>query len=79
MHLNWEAISHFDPNSPDPFATHGIRPRRRAAKQRDELATPHSITSSAAACSVSGTVTRSPRPQPLAASAELSGQAPSRS
>jgi hypothetical protein len=24
MHLNWEAISHFDPNSPDPFATHGI-------------------------------------------------------
>jgi hypothetical protein len=24
MHLNWQAISHFDPSSPDPFATHGI-------------------------------------------------------
>jgi hypothetical protein len=24
MHLNWDAISHFDPKSPDPFATHGI-------------------------------------------------------
>src|SRR6476619_8538843 len=30
--------------------------RRRAAEQRDELATPHSITSSARASSVSGTV-----------------------
>jgi hypothetical protein len=24
MNLNWEALSHFDPHSPDPFATHGI-------------------------------------------------------
>jgi hypothetical protein len=24
MHLNWDAISHFNPNSPDPFAAHGI-------------------------------------------------------
>jgi hypothetical protein len=24
MHINWEARSYFDPNSPDPFATHGI-------------------------------------------------------
>jgi hypothetical protein len=24
MHLNWQAISHFDPSSPGPFATHGI-------------------------------------------------------
>ena len=40
------------------------RPRRcRAAEQRDELAPLHSITSSAATCSVSGTV----RPSPLAA------------
>jgi hypothetical protein len=40
------------------------RPRsRRAAEQRDELAPVHSITSSAATCSVSGTV----RPSLLAA------------
>src|SRR5262249_38892620 len=32
------------------------RPRSRAAEQRDELATLHSITSSARASSVSGTV-----------------------
>src|SRR5262249_1186671 len=32
------------------------RPRRRAAEQRDELAPLHSITSSALACNVSGTV-----------------------
>ena len=32
------------------------RPRRRAAEQRDELATFHSITSSARASSVGGTV-----------------------
>ena len=31
------------------------RPRRRAAEQRDELAPPHSITSSARASSVGGT------------------------
>jgi len=24
MHLNWEAISHFDPSSPGPFAKRGI-------------------------------------------------------
>ncbi|MGY3610938.1 MULTISPECIES: hypothetical protein [unclassified Bradyrhizobium] len=24
MHINWEARSYFDPNSPDSFATHGI-------------------------------------------------------
>src|SRR5204863_3164991 len=24
MYLNWEALSYFDPNSPNPFATHGI-------------------------------------------------------
>jgi hypothetical protein len=24
MNLNWEALSYFDPHSPDPFATHGI-------------------------------------------------------
>src|SRR5262249_42518000 len=34
---------------------HGERPRGRTAKQRDELAAPHSITSSARASSVSGT------------------------
>src|SRR5215470_12541142 len=38
------------------------RPRRRAAEQRDELAPLHSITSSARASSVSGTV----RPSALA-------------
>src|SRR5262245_736571 len=37
-------------------------PRRRAAEQRDELAPPHSITSSAATCSVGGTA----RPSALA-------------
>src|SRR5262249_38078074 len=31
------------------------RPRGRPAEQRDELAPPHSITSSAATCSVGGT------------------------
>jgi hypothetical protein len=36
--------------------THRERPRRRAAEQRDELPAVHSITSSARACSVSGTV-----------------------
>src|SRR5215475_6900609 len=39
------------------------RPRRRAAEQRDELAALHSITSSARASSVGGTV----RPNTLAA------------
>src|SRR5262245_57481620 len=34
---------------------HGDRPSRRAAEQRDELAAPHSITSSARASSVGGT------------------------
>src|SRR5262249_41532583 len=34
------------------------RPCRRAAEQRDELAAPHSITSSARASSVGGTVRR---------------------
>jgi hypothetical protein len=24
MYINWEALSYFDPHSPDPFATHGI-------------------------------------------------------
>jgi hypothetical protein len=38
------------------------RPRRRAAEQRDELAPPHSITSSAATISFSGTL----RPSALA-------------
>src|SRR5262249_50951462 len=38
------------------------RPRRRTAEQRDELATLHSITSSASASSVHGTV----RPSALA-------------
>src|SRR5262249_42363304 len=38
------------------------RPRRRAAEKRDELAAPHSITSSARAKNVSGTV----RPSALA-------------
>src|SRR5262249_169325 len=38
------------------------RPRSRAAEQRDELASPHSITSSARASSVGGTV----RPSALA-------------
>src|SRR5262249_29385172 len=38
------------------------RPRRRAAQQRDELAALHSITSSAATSSLSGTV----RPKALA-------------
>ena len=37
------------------------RPRRRAAEQRDELAPSHSITSSARASSVGGTVRRSMR------------------
>src|SRR5215468_5748484 len=35
------------------------RPHSRAAEQRDERAPPHSITSSALACSVSGTVSPS--------------------
>src|SRR5262249_9156193 len=46
---------HTDP--PHPLAllrARRERPRRRAAEQRDELAPFHSITSSAATCSVSG-------------------------
>src|SRR5262249_41480539 len=39
-----------------PLRARRERPRSRAAEQRDELAAPHSITSSARASSFSGTV-----------------------
>src|SRR6516162_1079835 len=48
-----------DPDGPHPLAllrARRQRPRRRAAHESDELAAPHSITSSAEACRVRGTV-----------------------
>src|SRR5262245_31061200 len=60
------------PGAEIPDHRHGLllrarrdRPRRRAAEQRDELAALHSITSSAATSSLSGTV----RPSILAVEA----------
>jgi hypothetical protein len=49
------------PSSPTTASSPAARtrPRRRTTEQRDELAPPHSITSSAAACSVRGTVSPS--------------------
>src|SRR5262249_54279736 len=47
-----------DANAPHPLGllcACGKRPSHRAAEQRDELAPPHSITSSARASSVAGT------------------------
>src|SRR5262249_37153226 len=53
---------HADPPHPIGLRARRERPRGRTADKRDECAAVHSITSSAAACSVSGTV----RPSALA-------------
>src|SRR5262249_13628562 len=51
-----EVHEHTDaPHAPGLLRPRGGRPRRRAAEQRDELAPSHSITSSAATSSLSGT------------------------
>src|SRR5262245_21634111 len=61
-------VRHFGPGQESDhrhrrlLRAHPNRPRRRAAEQRDELAPLHSITSSAMACNVGGTV----RPSALA-------------
>src|SRR5262249_55531748 len=56
------SIRHQHADPPHPVAllrAHRERPRRRAAEQRDELAPPHSITSSAMASNDAGTVRES--------------------
>src|SRR5262245_62036161 len=56
--LSLQVIAGADQNADSPRALlrpRRNRPRRRAAEQRDELATPHSMTSSARASTVVGT------------------------